>query len=262
MNFLSDDFEYKFKHRTIQYGNVTFNLHIVNTLPFVVGSDGWINKTKITIDYSKFNQSIFNQSDFNANPSQKVISLDSTHPDPKIKQEIKEKRYQFITSVMSVISLTSVYLYYDNVYQDIIILPDLESFITTKDNLVINLSIYRIGSKGPLNERAVHSQLGLDANDIFPLPNVNPTNATNIIITIPGANSPIKPEQFLMESFSGIRKPYGYSFISLGKCSTVFSTDTNLPLYMLGNFKYGELGLQYLGVTALPNNNLYIPLNF
>lgn len=240
--------EYKFKHRNISYGNIIINLHVVNTLPIIVGSDTWINKFAITPTKTINNPT----------PSQNILSLDSSYDNPVNLQ----KRYTFITVVTSVITLTSVYLYYDNVFKDILVLPDIESFISSKDNILVNLSVYRIGSKGPLNERKVYSQLGLEPDRIYPLPNFNKIESSNLVISIPGTYSPIESNQLLVESLSGIKKIQSYSFINLGKYSSILSSENTLPLYMLGNFKYGELGLDYLGVTSLANNNLYIPLNF
>lgn len=189
---------------------------------------------------------------------------------------LPDDRFIYIKEVTSHLSTSTVVLYYDKKYQDILIVPSLSFAVNALGNNPYMVNCYTIGNL---------MTYGNDKSSVYPMTEVNETAR----VKLPETNSDINSVEYLLASAPGLAAPdvgpdgntyeemlddainlkryykQVMSFIKLGTYKDLFKgTDVqNIPLALLRNnsiriFCYDNIGNN----RPLEDQNIYISLPF
>lgn len=184
-------------------------------------------------------------------------------------------RFVFINEITSYLSTSTVVIYYDKKYQDIIITPSLSFVVNALGNNPYEVACYVVGNSMAYgNDRSsVYPMTSLVENTACKLPETNSDVAIEYYLaSAPGLAAPdVGPdantyEEMLNDSVN-LKRYYKQvmSFIKLGTYAQLFKdpTMTNIPLALLRNhgiriFCYENIGNN----KPLDTQNIYISLPF
>lgn len=221
-------------------------IELAGTLPILYTTDGLVDKYVIR-DYPALTI------------SEDIASLD----DPNTPN-----RFIFIGAVQSALNLTNVYMYYDNKYKDIFIIPSIEQLLITSDNTIDKLRGHRLGSGKAFDNYWLSNLIPLDLEYKYDLPTAKANSAMkSMLVTMPGFDPSNMVNTNKFEEQSGVFNiQHGdrklYTLISLGKASDLFTTVTNIPLYLLYQPSYIAYGLKYVNSIDPADYNLYLGFRF
>lgn len=229
---------------------IRIEISITNTLPLVITTNDIIDK----VTY-KTTPKVTTDSDL----------LDSD-PDEK-------NRFIFISKNMSYINSSSVCLYYDTKYKDIIVLPDLSYTKLIKTVFTHKVFGHRVGSGREVSFKHNYNiVLSVEDNNnrvLLPETNTN-LNTETKMVSFPGMQYPdFGPDcdsfEEMLDDAINLKRYHRQltNLISLGEASKVFKSLDKLPIYIIiqesaRTFKYVYLG----NVPIDPSTKLYLPLNF
>lgn len=193
------------------------------------------------------------------NIKEQVLDIDTTIKD----------RFINIGRIKSPLTMNKIDLYYDKIYQDIIITPDL-SYYTLTQNAVYEITGYRLGNSNGAHTYNVFNMLGTDESSRVLL---NETNANvalkSYLITITGT-SPAntghndKFEELLNNVYNinhNSRRPS--VLLELGTTAALFKQDPGLlDVHLLGQLMIKDYGIQHVGKQKTGNNKLYLHIQF
>lgn len=189
---------------------------------------------------------------------------------------LPDDRFIFIKEITSYLSTSTIVLYYDKKWEDIIVVPSLSFAVNALGNNPYEVNCYTIGNL---------MSYGNDKSAVYPFTNVNEETR----IKLPETNTDIATAEYYLASAPGLAAPdvapdantyeemlndtinlkryykQVMSFIKLGTYKDLFKgTDSqNIPLALLRNngiriFCYDNIGNN----KPLDDQNIYISLPF
>lgn len=224
---------------------------IKETLPIMSVSDTLISRREVKS--SEYTPLISSRKDAN-----------NTIVDTTYYAEHGTDRFIFLTSFISSVTNNYMRAYYDKVYMDIILIPELEYIDQNLKGNSYDVWGYRIGGGSVMNEEASDAVLPLET--VFKLPTVKEdisnkhqvvtmhglaSNGTNNVWKTIVAN----PEVGVLD-----KKNQLAGFLNLGKPSDVFSTPAPIPTYTIAQSDRDVYRVKYLGIKS--PTNICIPIMF
>lgn len=178
-------------------------------------------------------------------------------------------RYSLLTVAKSPITQNIVAMYYDAKYEDILILPDMSSFLLCDEPLKFTVRGYRLGYNGMLSNTRPYQILGIDNKHNVKLPNIaGQIEVKSHLVMIPGIAQSNLVRNDTLETMLDAKNNFCKTtvqpsiLIELGTADTVFKTVNKLPLYMLAQTSIREYQLHYINNTTPGTNLLYLSLFF
>lgn len=180
-------------------------------------------------------------------------------------------RFLHIATLESPITLNVINLYYDKVYSDIIITPDLSYYDKLPYNDYVELRCYGIGGDAIVTNKSVSQGLTVDDNLSIKLPQPNVLNGKAKVHTVTMAG--LRPSNLvvvnrLQENITNDKViVHGERsmavLIELGTLQDLFGNKLQrLPVYLLHQTSHIEFGIRPLGRVPTGNNKLYLFIRF
>ena len=234
--------------------NKFLEIAIDSTLPMMITKSDYLNELTITQE---------------AGPA--IVDEDFDITDSEYKDEYGVERYVLVTVAKSPITNNRVVFYYDRLFQDIIVVPNIAFLDLFAANFAYRLTGHRIGSGCTLHKQSPHQVLPNEKRYVFKLPEANEKIAnTTLLARVPG----IIPEHLVRndiieellppnKTINIIRNTVQPScIINLGKATTIFKNAGNLPLFLLAQTSIREYKLQYVNNIDPKDNDILISLFF
>lgn len=233
--------------------NKTIRISVGNSLPFLITIPSSI--TEVTLATK-------------AKPSTPV-KADVELIDPEYKKDKNEDRFVFLTVAESPLTGNRALFYYDRLFKDIIILPNVAFFNLVETNHTFEIGAYCLGYGTKLVNKIPHQTIPNNNTSAYALPEVNENiDVTTLLVRIPGMlpehllrNNAI--EEMITDKLNLVRNGIQPSvIIKLGKATDIFKTVDKLPIYLLAQSKLNEFGLEYLNNVDPGENEIYLSLTF
>lgn len=190
--------------------------------------------------------------------------------DSAYEDKYGKERYIFMGALKSPITKNILYMYYDNLYQDIILAPDLSFLDLSSPNKIFpDIRCYRIGTGHELPNNSMNTFLNVSVENAFklPEPKTGLTLESNLV-SLPGYGLYTDHygggfEEMINQSINLIHDNRMLGIlVNLGPVTNIFNTKTSIPLYLL--YQYGALdyGIKYLNNMDPGTNNLWLTIKF
>lgn len=238
----------------------TVTIRISTSLPFATISDDYIAKTTYEIeDYvPKKNSELINTL---VDPDYKILN--------KQGNLVNGDRFILLTEINSSMTFSKARLYYDKKYQDIIVVPDLESLGTTSvtEGQSYVVDGYVIGAMGAIDSTSdaivnVKEEVEYRLSDT----KSNIQSSTIFIETRGVGYGARRDMRIYKETSKGIKyfnkNTSVTALIKLGKAKDIFVNPPQLPLYHFYQSSIKEYSGKYLGVVDTADTDIYVPINF
>ena len=234
--------------------NKSIQIGVGGTLPLIITLPSMI--TELTLGTSKTKPTI---------PAAKDIVI----VDPAYEDATGEKRYILLTVAESPLTGNRAIFYYDKLFNDILVLPNIAFFNIYSANFTYKIGAYRIGSGVEITKSIPHQTIPTTEIGRYVLPEVNENIAnTCSLVRIPGhipehllRNNAI--EEMITDKLNLVRNSIQPTvIINLGAANKVFKTVDKLPLYLLSQGKLTEYSLEYINNVDPGTNDLFISLTF
>ena len=192
--------------------------------------------------------------------------------DPVYQEANRKARYVFLGKVRAEITMNVATFFYDNKYNDIIIIPNLEGYkyILPSDTVVINGRA--VGYTQELQDARVMNNISVTDKNSKTLPEIDKVlNSIKIkTIGMPGIEPGPVTGESMFEKFIGNNKQYNVNLndmapinlIELGTAQEVFGNDVDLPLYLLHQTEFKGYGIKSINITSSQGSKLYLVLRF
>jgi hypothetical protein len=196
--------------------------------------------------------------------------------DKTAKTILPDDRFIYIKEITSYLSTSTVVLYYDKIWQDILVVPSLSFAVNALGNNPYEVNCYTIGNLMTYgnNKSSVYPLTNINEETRVKLPETNTDIATAeyYLASAPGLAAPdVAPDantyEEMLNDVVNLKRYYKQvmSFIKLGTYKDLFK-DTNvqnIPLALLRNngiriFCYDNIGNN----RPLEDQNIYISLPF
>lgn len=216
-------------------------------------------------DDDSFQRFVYKTTESIQQPTYRIKGYDET-----TKTTIDD-RFIFITRVESYLNRDIVDMYYDKLYQDIIIVPDLVYAKHLSPTQDIVLFCQRIGSGYNIHENPGQGfTLSTDEANRKTLPAAKQVTASIHLAALPGLQTPNYTqdadsfEEMITDTINLKRfHRQMFNYVSFGTVGDLFGKAVKLPLYLLHQSGVRGFQFKYLNeVTPDTNTKLYIPLNF
>lgn len=233
--------------------NKALSIGIVSSLPMLITKPEYIEELKVI-----------------ETPSPNIVDEDFDITDIEYTKEKGEERYVLLTVAESPLSKNRAVFYYDKLFEDIIILPNL-SFLDIVDiNAHYEIRGFRLGSGGKISENRAHQVMAINENTVTKLPlTKNKISVKSKLVLVPGMTPEHMIRNDLIETMitnndNLCRTTIQPSvLIELGTAADIFTkTGTNLPLYLLGQSTIREYTIQWLGNIDPKTHKIFISLTF
>lgn len=234
--------------------NKSLIISVGNTLPIIITLPNMITELTLGAPISK-----------PTTPAAKDVKI----VDPAYEDEVGEERYVLLTVAESPLTGNRALFYYDKLFKDILVLPNVAFFNIYSSNFTYKIGAYRIGSGVPITKSIPHQTIPTTEIGRYVLPEVNEDIAnTCSLVRIPGhipehllRNNAI--EEMITDKLNLVRNSVQPTvIINLGSADKVFKTVDKLPLYLLSQSKLTEYGLDYINNVDPGTNDLFISLTF
>lgn len=189
--------------------------------------------------------------------------------DPEYLADKGEERYVLVTVAQSPLTNNRAVFYYDKLFSDIIVLPNVAFLDLFDGNFTYKLGAYHIGVGHNLTNSYPHQTLGLTQANTYKLPEAN-SKITNesYLVRLPGyipenllRNNAI--EEMITDKLNLIRNNIQPGvLVKLGTADTIFKNVTALPLYLLAQTKLTEYSLTYINNVTPTTQEIYVSLVF
>ena len=195
--------------------------------------------------------------------------------DTDANTKLPEDRFIFINEITSYLSTSTVVLYYDKLYKDILIVPSLSFVKNALKNNIYEVKCYAIGNltTNGNDMSSVYPNTNIIEKDRISLPETKSNvNLEYYLASVPGLAAPdVGPDantyEEMLNDAVNLKRYYKQmmSFIKLGTYKDLFKEPNmqNIPLVLLRNsgiriFAYGNIGNN----KPLEDQNIYISLPF
>lgn len=196
--------------------------------------------------------------------------------DKTAKAILPDDRFIYINEITSYLSTSTVVLYYDKKYQDILIVPSLSFAVNALGNNPYEVNCYTIGNHLTYgnDKSAVYPFTAVDQNNSCKLPETKSevTTVEYYLASAPGLAAPdVGPDantyEEMLNDAINLKRYYKQvmSFIKLGTYKDLFKDPkmSNIPLALLRNhgiriFCYDNIGSN----KPLEDQNIYISIPF
>lgn len=237
-----------------QISNKSLELGIEATLPMMITKSTYLAELTIVEE---------------AGPA--ITDEDFDISDPEYLADKGEERYVILTVAKSPLTNNRAVFYYDKLFNDIIVLPNIAFLDMFEANFHYRLRGFRIGSGCMIDRNNPHQVLPNHKGSAVRLPAVKGkiTNKT-LLARVPGMvpehlvrNDTIEEMIDKTNMINLIRTTVQPScIINLGKASAIFDTVGKLPLYLLAQSSLKEYTLEYLTNIDPKDNDILISLYF
>ena len=192
--------------------------------------------------------------------------------DPVYQDANGKPRYVFLGKVRAEITKNIATFFYDNKYNDIFVIPNLEGYkyILPSDTVVIYGRA--VGYLQKFQDTRVMNTISVTDSSSIALPEINKVlNSIKIkTVAIPGVEPGPVTGETMFEKFVGPNKEYNIdvmdmapiNLIELGTAQEVFGKDVDLPLYVLHQTEFKGYGIKSINVTSSQGSKLYLVLRF
>lgn len=227
---------------------------IISTLPIMIGKDDFIPENTI-----KEAKDTVQQGDGN-----KLVD------EEWFKANKNKDRMVFMGAAKSPFTSSRAYFYYDNKYQDIIILPNIDMIALAGNNIVFPIDGFRLGSGVGMRTTSIVNTISMDEADRVKLPegkgNISTINTRFVSLPLGGNNKSVdsaKITTYIQDQYSFEESDSSlFTLVELGTKADVFNNPTNLPVYLFYQTSLVEYGIRYLGFKDTGTNKLYVKLAF
>jgi len=237
------------KKQTLTGNNLVIT--IKETLPLMSISDTLISRREVKT--STYSPLVLSRKDAN-----------NTIVDTNYYKKNKDYRFIFLTSFTSSVTNNYMRAYYDKVYMDIILIPELEYIDQNLKGNSYDVWGYRVGGGSIMNEEASDAVLPLET--IFKLPTVKEdiSNKHQVVtmhgLASNGSNNVWKtivdsPEVGVLD-----KKNQLAGLLNLGTPKDVFTTPSPIPTYTITQSDRETYRVKYLGIKT--PTNICIPIMF
>ena len=213
--------------------NITINLNILNTLPFIVIDEPTVTEKTLNIvttepdalpvticDPGEIQYLVGGVTPLDANGNPTTIAY----------------RYSYVGSAKSAVSKNRVDFYYDNVEQDIVVIPDLNIIVNNNVTYTIyGMTGHRIGS-GTLEIQNYTTILPVDCKTKLPKPsNIIPISHSALVL--PGLSTRTGDRRVVYklgadtDIIDNVNNPVG--LLDIGTFGDLFGTDITVGIYAL-----------------------------
>lgn len=247
-----------FKNRLGKYnGSTNKNLNLVfnieASLPLCITIDDRIDELTFSTD----------KVTVAAGPTNKIT-------DPEYENINGKERYIFMGALKSPMTKNVVFLYYDNLYNDIIVTPDLSFLdLSSANSLFSDIRCYRIGSGHQLPNENLNKNLIADEIDAFKLPEPKTgLTLTTHLVSLPGYGlyTDHYGGGFEEQINNGINLIHDNRklglLVKLGPMTNVFNKTSSLPLYLLYQYGVLDYGIKYINNVNPETKNLWLTIKF
>ncbi len=189
------------------------------------------------------------------------VSKDNTLVDSEYTTEHGTDRFIYITTSQSLVTFTKVRFYYDKLFQDILIIPELAYLgsnsagdILENDNFAV--SGYLIGGfSKTLNGGNSESMMSVTESNRIKLPETKSSISSKMqLYTLPGISDDKRQGQYLERMVTpeiniSNSKAYGVNVVNFGKSGNLFVNNNPLPLYTIIQSKISTYAIQSAGTN-------------
>ena len=239
--------------------NKTVAIRLNTSLPFMHIEQAYIDKTEYkTEDYaSKADADLFNTL---VDPTYTVKDNNGN--------DVTATRFTFLTEINSSVTFSRSRMYYDAKYEDIIIVPDLESLgATSVTDGSYELQGYVVGGLGNVDQVADAINPVKDTAEYkLPLVNKNIASSTIFLETRGVGYAARRNVRVYRDTANGVRffnnDTSTVALIKLGKVTDIFTSAVKLPLYQYYQSGIKEYSGKYLGVVDTKDADIYVAINF
>lgn len=182
-----------------------------------------------------------------------------------------KERYIFMGALKSPLTKNVIYMYYDNMYNDIIITPDLSFLdLASPNSNFYDVRCYNLGIGEELLSNNKEGTLPPSLSKHYNLPEPNTKLALDThLVTLPsygffttdngqgGFEETISSKFILRHNNRRVG-----TLVNLGPITKIFKTSDRLPLYLLYQYGIVDYGLKYISVVDPDKKNLWLPINF
>jgi len=239
-------------------------LNIVNTLPIIMIDNTLVDRNQIAETTVDLDTVVLNTL---VGPG-----ADAGETDPAIIDAKGPGRYNYVTTVESSISRNVMRVYYDTMFKDMVIVPDLMNFGADGADNPNNgkhyyLDCYRVAGGGTEIKEDMYKG-GLNKVSSTELPLIDTAVAgTHMAVRLNGI-APFRGDRHtsLYLTHNSITNRVSDSFnnpsglLSLGDSETLFGGDVKVPLYNVYLQNKDNYRLKYLGFNKVPK--IYVLLDF
>lgn len=235
--------------------NRTIIAKLTGTLPIMITNEGVIDQDTIVEGDDKTEEG----------DSNKLVDKEWS------KDNKNEDRFIFMSAVRSAMTNNRAYFYYDNKYNDIIILPNIDTISLAGDNIVFPVTGFRLGSGVGMRTTNIINMISMDEADRVKLPkckkNIKTMKSRYITMPTAGNNRSVdaaKITTYIQNKYS-FEEVDGSMFIiiEMGTVADIFETPpSSIPVYLLYQMSLIENGIRYIGFKNTENLKLYVKLAF
>ena len=229
-------------------------LNITKTLPVIIASDEVISNNSILI---KTTTPVLPQ-------DLKCFIIDNEYSSINAGD-----RFIYITSIYSHTTNNINLLYYDKMFSDIIVIPNMSYLDIVDTHTVFKINGYRIGSNVNTSDRDITMSLPTTNDTIVKLPQVKENiTSRSILANIAGSyvdnNSKGNSIEVLKDGVFNLTymDTPPITIIDLGLYTDIFEDIVNLPTYLLHGMSPSIYGLHYLNSMNISTKKLYLALRF
>ena len=234
--------------------NKYLNIRIDCTIPMLITKADYLKELTITSS---------------AGPA--IVDEDFDITDKEYLDAHGEERYLLLTVAKSPLTDNRIVFYYDKLFQDIILLPNIAFLDLFKANFAYKLVGYRLGSGYNLSRRNPHQVLDVEEKYSYKLPLTNTKIAnTTVLARVPG----IIPEHLVRNDIleelvdndkrlNLVRSTVQPScLINLGKATDIFTNVSTLSLYRLSQSSIREYTIEYINNIDPEANDILLSSYF
>lgn len=227
---------------------------LIGTLPIMIANDSFIQECKVTEAEDKTQEG----------PNNKLVDKAWSNDNNQAN------RLSLMGIAKSAMTNSRAYFYYDKKYQDIIILPNIDTISLAGNNIVFPLDGFRLGSGVGMKTTSLINTISMDESDRVKLPTgkANVPNMKCLYVTMPtgGTNRSVDSgmitihvtNQYSCQESEGSL----FTLVELGTKTELFDNPSSLPLYLFHQTSLIEHGIRYLGFKDPGNQKLYVKLAF
>jgi len=237
----------RIKEDSVEF-SINVNLIAESALPIFTANNNYIDRLTI------------NKTDTSDVINNVILNLyDKEYPD----------RISYIGNVRSTMSENNIYMFFDNKYGDIIILPDQTMLTKVSSGKTLDINVKLLGYGDNTDKYSISQEVTVDTSVKYKLPKTKLNDKMrNLVLKLFENNSDYKKESaFLLMQFSNYYQIQNESFhpfniVHLGKYSDLFESNSRIPLYTLENLSFTSPKIEFNGVVAVEDPDLYISFRF
>ena len=251
-----------FLHRIFNLDDKILVVNVQGTLPIMITNQTFLTNSDLTFKSIK---------GLEANNFPGIDNLKDT-----VDQQYFDNtgdRLKVWGTAQSPLTYNNIIFYYDKIYQDILILPDLRGYSLVPAGKKLQVPALRLGGGCEFKLQSLGQLVPTTPANAYKLvvSSGGSSAFTTYLTTIPGINSTEvdkggvwnRFEEMVDDKYNIYHTQRGSGLIiELGIRDDIFATLRKLPLYLLHQVSIHNYGIDYLGIKDPEANTMYITLKF